>query len=118
VTDTGKAVQRLTDLTRKGKLVWSETSTLRSRREAVVGKVYTATYEGDRFAVYESRYKYYLDEDVWEWQPQVNIELIDEEGTLDWAWPENPEGWQLLEAVRFASSGAAKVLRKLAGEDK
>jgi hypothetical protein len=111
--DWTKAVKVLVEKTNNGNIRWSEGHYPPDFRENAVGPVYKAVVGGRWLAVYEYSYKYYTDADEFEWRQQAAIEFVQEDGTLEWKWPETPLGWELLDAIRAQQAGAAHFYDQL-----
>ena len=126
------AITRMISLTESGEIGWSLSTSIRSKRENVVGEVYTARYLEREIAVYEYRYKQYqsraatpmspiflheLDPDRWFWANSVSVEFVTVNGEVDWRWPTTPNHFALLDAIRRQHSGADVFLRKLLSLD-
>lgn len=100
-------VSSLIDLTREGELQWKKEhppSSLTFDKDIKVDTVYLASYRGRRLRLYESNYRNFDPDIGFYWDNKVNLELVDESGTLEWQFPYSLDFWELLEAVRYQTA--------------
>jgi hypothetical protein len=103
-----KVLTKLLEETKTGDISWSAVS--RPNREDIVGFAYAASVKNKRLFVYEYRYRHYSDENEWEYQTDIAVELVSPDGTLEWRIPPSRARHQLLEAIREKTSGAEDFL--------
>jgi hypothetical protein len=110
-----RLVRKLAKMTTDGSLQWQANRTF--RREGLEGWVYVASLQEKQIAAYRFGYKYYMDEDVWEWMHDTRVEFISENGETIWRFPSTVPGEALLNAIEYQSAGAEAFLNAmLAGE--
>ena len=101
--DYVKLIDHLTEFTQIEQIHWKRTNppnniiTINNR----INQVYTTTYNHRHIRVYEEDYKYFTDEDVYYWQNQLIIELIDSCQNSIWQLPPTNNGWDLLNAIKY-----------------
>lgn len=78
----------------------------RPDREDVVGFAYSTLVKDKRVLVYEYQYRHYVEEEVWDTQNDIAVELISDDGTLEWRLPGVSSRHELLDAIRQQTSGA------------
>jgi hypothetical protein len=67
---------------------------------------------GDKYLrIAQVRYKFWVDEDRFEWDGRVVLDFVDIQGKLLWRFPPNPKIPELYEAVRFSTSGVGNAIR-------
>lgn len=99
---------KLNRLTKEDTVKWNiskiEPSSI-SGTEELNGLVYTATVLGRNFRLYKYLYRYYYDEDSYNWLEGYRLEFIDSNGNSEWAFPENDQTVEdLYDSVRFKTS--------------
>jgi len=98
-------IDKLTELTQHNALQWREESPQRRMNDTTnrVDKVYVSTYMGRNIRVYEKFYKSYFEDDVnvFDWDEDVIIELIDNEGLVLSRFPSTSNKTELLNAIRY-----------------
>ena len=107
-------------LTRKGTIKWSPDELVERRIDSLVGRAYSGDFKTSRFALYEYRYKHYVDEDDWTWTFNVAFELVDRKGTMLWEVQSREvqgELRELLNEVRTKSAGVETLFSQLMDED-
>jgi len=111
-----QAINKLVSVTCSGSLEWQIDEPISSPAGAVTGHVYTSYVQGRKLAVYEFRYRYFTDEDEWELVPDVAIDFVTEDGTLEYRWPKLGPRWTLIDAIRRSVSGADEFLESFLGK--
>lgn len=66
-----------------------------------VDLVYVANHIGRNIRVYHQHFKYYLDEEKYVWDEQVNIEFVDGDDNSMGKFPTTPNAYDLLKAIQF-----------------
>ncbi len=109
-------ILKLLQLTAKGELEWRRTTDTRQlvlATNEVVPVAYVATLAGNRFALYEKRFRT-MDEDAnVYWDDQIMLQLIDEEGTPIWPFPRSPNLYALLGKVAAQAAGVEARLDEI-----
>jgi hypothetical protein len=116
--DWAPAVKKLVALTESGKLSWNRLVQFPPRAEEIVGDAFRTAVQNHFIAVYEYRFRNFIDEERYVWETDVAIEFVDIEGRLQWRWPATPYRWQLIDAVRGQAAGAPEFLREFLAEEK
>jgi hypothetical protein len=116
-----KAIAKLIQLTQDGDLKWSinkNTKQITEGTNNIIDVVYTAHEENEHLRLYEMKFKNWLEEDTFEWDNQAFLEIIDELGNAIWTFPSNRTLWDLLEAVRYQTSGVDDFINRLLSKAK
>ena len=114
-----EAAKRLIELTESGQMRWEQNRDLCRRREKdeeFVGPAYVTEYGGKRIAVYEYRYKQWLDAEKWDWERDVAVEFVDENFESEWTWPAPQRRGALLESIQYQTSHARQFLQAILAE--
>ncbi|HEY9160954.1 MAG TPA: hypothetical protein VIS94_07710 [Desulfomonilia bacterium] len=99
-----KLIAYLIELTQKGKLNWERhdpPDSIVTSHDNIVDFVYQTTFENKELRIYEERYKYWYDEDKWNWDSRVILDFADDYGRSVWKFPSLPGLWDLLESVKY-----------------
>ncbi len=110
------ATQRLIDKTDSGELTWVSNHELCQRRadeSEFIGPAYLTEFGGKQIAVYEYRYKNYIDADEWFWDTGVSIEFVNSELETEWRWPSPTGRMMLLDSIRYKTANADTFLHQL-----
>jgi hypothetical protein len=111
-----KAIAKLIELTQDGTLKWTvsrETKELTKGTDNVIDLAYLAQEEVRQLRLYELKYKDYLDEFNFNWGNQPVLEIVDDLGHAAWTFPHNRALADLLEAVRYQTSGVDEFIDRL-----
>jgi hypothetical protein len=112
-------LDRLIQDTRSGRITWQTAKPPEAPRadtEEYAGPVYLATIKGQRFRLSPLRYRYYTDEERFDWLDAVALELVDLHDAVLWRFPGTPRVAQLLDAVQYASSGIERIIDEVLAE--
>ncbi len=137
-----RATEKLVEITNSGSLNWQIHPNLREQRDDIQGDPYFALVQTRFIAVYEFRFKFYTDEDSWEFRNEVAVEFIEMGGKLEYRWPSTPKRsrstqrlfiemggkleyrwpstpkrWVLLDAIRCVVSRAPQFLKNFLADD-
>jgi hypothetical protein len=113
------ATRQLIERTEAGNLRWTpnlEFCRKRGDDTEFVGPAYIAELGGKRIAVYEYRYKNFVDADEWFWDTRVGIDFIDESLNTEWTWPSPNGRLILLDVIRYRTSNADEFLNQILSE--
>lgn len=112
-----KAVAKLNRLTQEGSLRWEQTDPPELRGTSdVVEIAYTTEFEGERLRIFSKRSKVALDEERYDWSESPVLQVVDARGRSRFEFPPSPGLYDLLDSVRYQTSGVGTLLDKLAGE--
>ncbi|WP_299010973.1 hypothetical protein [uncultured Shewanella sp.] len=100
---TIEIIDKLIELTQHNKMVWASKDPVPPMigPDHRVDMVYVANHIGRNIRVYKQHYKYYLDEEKYIWEDQINIEFVDDYGSLLGELPKTPNSSELLNAIQF-----------------
>ena len=115
--DWKRATERLARLTVESRLEWVPFYELKARGEEKITEPVFLTVNDRRVAVYEYRYRYFTDEEKWEWDNEVAIEFVNENLDLEYRWPQVAGRLQLLDVIRYQVSNADKFLKEFLAEE-
>ena len=101
-----RVVSKLADDTRSGQVQWDLDRAGIVERENAAGPVYVTETLGKKIAVYPIRYKYWLDEENFEWEDDISIEFLSPDWSTQWLFPKTRARGDLLEAIQYRFSGA------------
>lgn len=102
-------VDRLTEQTRSGHIVWEQAQLQSSPYGDLVGTAYNAMVEGKLVGIHEYRYRDMTAEDQWGWFNGVALGVLAmPRGEYVWRAPVEPSG--LLDQIRYQASGAGNLL--------
>jgi|688.fasta_scaffold187054_5 hypothetical protein len=101
--------ERLIAKTASGDLKWKDWGHKIGRPEAR-SPLFVATYKTWRILVFKYAYKYFHDEDRYDWDEEVGMELIDDAGKNEWTFPKVPNRYQLLDRIQFNHSDVQSLL--------
>ena len=110
-----KLVSVLLEATQNKRIVW----TLDRPPENLVAsneytdQVYEGGFKDKQLRLYTYNYKYWLDEDRFEWQEGVKFEFVDEMGRSLFVVPPVEGVSDLLEAVKYQTADIEEFLEKL-----
>ena len=115
---TTKAIALLLEHTQEGRLKWeavSPSSDLTEGSNIVVKVMYVAQKDGRALRLYPYRFRSYTDEDAWHWDDNLALEVSDPKYISWWQFPRNRVIWDLLEAVKFKTTGVDDFIDNLLG---
>lgn len=105
---------RLAQSTASGQLVWDNWDT-RTARPNAKSPVFVTTYKQWKIAIYKYEYKYFYDEDRFDWNEEVAIDLIDDSGKNEWTIPKVPSRRRLLDQIQFKNADVESLLDDVLG---
>lgn len=104
---------RLLEETVKGGVQWSITDVPRNIREGTgnVHPLFVETnFKGSRIALYEERYRHFIDEDNFYWSARVCMAVLDEADRVLWEVWDEPEINELYRVTREKVAGVGRLL--------
>jgi hypothetical protein len=111
-----KFCDRLIELTTSGKIGWSDWSH-RIQRSDNKTPLFVTEYKGWYILIFKYDYKYFFDEERYEWSEDIAIELIDSDGRNLWTLPQVPSRKKLLGHVQFANADVESLLNDVLDND-
>ena len=108
-------VEKLFRMTVQRELEWTESPMVKRRVENIVGNAYETSAKDKSIAVYEYRYKHFINEEEWEWANEVSIEFVDGAGMMEWKFPQTGKEWDLIDAIRYQAARADQFLEEFLG---
>jgi hypothetical protein len=111
-------VLKLIKLTKSNEIKWNATSiseTVLSSGEIILDKIYLATAGAGNFKVYRYKYKFWVDEDRFEWTPQIRLLLIDKYGETEFEFEYENSMNDLYDIVREQASNVSTIVDDLLG---
>ena len=81
-----------------------------------VAQVYVTSYNDRIIRLYEEMYKYFTDEDVYYWQTRLVMDFIDEDDNSLWQFPQTPNGWDLLNAIKYRDANVDAFINDILGK--
>ena len=112
-------ISKLIRDTKKGEIEWTDQSNnmpVLSGNEKVISKVYTCKISGKNLRIYELQVKHYRDEDIWEWDEIVRLELCDDDGVSLYVFGHYYSLYKLFNAIRKSNSGVDDFMKGFLNE--
>lgn len=78
--------------------------------EEPVANVYTTTVGERVLRLAQVKYRYWRDEDIWEWGSHIVLDFVDPLGKSLWRFPSVSALRELYDIVRFKTSGASDAI--------
>ena len=107
-------VTKLNRLTQEDKLTWDKgmiPADMLNGTDSIIVSFYRTVCEGRNIGIYEEKFQGYNPmDDIHFWDNRIVLALYDDNWQLDWAFPLIPGLWELMETVRFKSSGVDDFL--------
>lgn len=100
---------RLIAKTTAGELEWRDWAHKIGRPDPR-SPLFVAEYKSWRILIYKYSYRYFHDEDRYDWDEEIAMELIDADGKNEWTFPKVPNRHQLLDHIQFLHSDVASLL--------
>jgi hypothetical protein len=96
-------IDKLTELTQHNQIKWESghPEPYMNGPDSRVDLVYTTEHIGRQVRIYLNNFKFYLDEDRYAWDSEVNFEFIDNFGNSLGMLPKTPNAFDLLRAVQY-----------------
>lgn len=101
--------------TGSGEIEWQEWSD-RIHRPDSRSPLYVAKYKEWHILLYKFAYKYFIDDEHFDWQEDVAMEIVGKDGVTEWLFPKTPSRYRLLDLVQFRSAGVENLLNDVLGE--
>jgi len=100
---TVEIIDKLIELTQHNKIIWESEDPVSPMvgPDSRVDLVYVANHIDRNIRIYQQHFKYYLDEEKYVWDEQINIEFIDYNGNSMGALSKTPNAYELLKAIQF-----------------
>jgi len=107
-------LERVTELSRSGRMKWDYDESQQEFEidEEPIGYPSIVRFSGNYLRLCQVRYKYWTDEDRWNWDSRIVLDFVDSDGKLLWRFPPNPDIPELYETVRLSASGVADAIRE------
>lgn len=112
-----KLIDHLTELTQTNQIKWNRDSPPKSilTTHNRISQVYTTFYNQKHIRIYEEMYKYFTDEDDYFWQTHLILEFTDEYDNSIWQFPQTPNSWDLLNAIKYKDANIDDFLKGIFG---
>ena len=101
--------EKLIQKTQAQNLEWEDWSDHIGRPDSR-SPLFVATYKDWHILIYKFAYKYFHDEEQYDWEQDVTIELIKQDGKTDWTLPKVPSRHALLDLVQFQNANVESLL--------
>jgi len=100
---TVEIIDKFIELTQHSTISWASEAPVVPMvgPDSRVDLVYVASHIGRNIRVYLQHFKYYLDDEKYAWQEQINIEFVDDYGKSMGVFPKTPNADDLLRAIQF-----------------
>ncbi|MBX9788126.1 MAG: hypothetical protein K2Y37_04365 [Pirellulales bacterium] len=107
-----RVVERLVSMTSAGELDWEDWSD-KTHRPNATSPLYVAEYKQWDILIYRTKEKYYYDEDVFEWQFDVSMEIVEDSGAIKWTLPKVPARNQLIDYIEYKRAHVDQLVNDL-----
>lgn len=107
--------RQLIRLTNEGVIEWSDWSGTIGRPNSR-SPLFVASYKQWQILIYRYASKHWRDEEDFDWEEDVGMELINNEGTTRWVFPRVPSRHKLLDHIQFASANVKGLLDDILGD--
>jgi len=107
--------EKLIEMSRDHNIAWEDRSEHIKRPDSI-SPLFVAEYKEWHILIYKYSYKYFYDEEQFDWQEDVLIELIQEDGKTKWTLPKTPSRYELLEIVQFQNANVELLLNDILGD--
>lgn len=106
VRDWVLLVDKLTELTQYNKISWKREDAPRYLQSSInrIDFVYFTHFNNQRIRLYEDTFKYYTDEDVYYWETEAVLDLVDDFGNSTFDVPKTKNINNLLQAVKYQAA--------------
>lgn len=115
-------VSRLNRLTQEGTITWKSSKVpegLTAGTNNIVNLFYSAQYEEKNIGIYEERYEAYdSDHDETYWTTRLVLAFFSNEWTEEWIFPPLSGILELLNSVKYQSSGVDDFFNKILQDEK
>ena len=108
-------IAKLLQLTQNGEIEWKTVSPPKDNLpiDERVALVYEADYLEQGLRIYEFEYKYWADEEHFEWSNGIRLEFTDRLGRSLYSVSDIHGLWDLLRAIKYQSANIDAFLEKL-----
>lgn len=107
---------RLIRKTADGEIKWHDWAHRIGRPDAR-SPLFVAEFKSWRILIYKYSYKYFHDEERYDWDEEIAMELIDSDGRNEWTFPKVPNRHQLLDRIQYLNSGVESLLNEMLSSD-
>ncbi len=115
----GMVITKLIQETQRGTIIWQpkkDQKIILPFDGEVIGKVYLTQYKGTNFRMFRFRYKdFESDLLTYYYDSAIRLEILDENGDLDWDFPSDNSLNDLYETVRYKVAGVNKLIDNILG---
>lgn len=114
-----KTVAKLNEMTQDGNLLWNtvpNAESLSLGKDKPVKTIFQTVYKGKELRIYEETYKYWTDEDRFEWSSRIILAIVGENGENLWEFPAVVGIIDLYESVRFQVANVNQFIEDLFSE--
>lgn len=111
-----KFCDKLIELTENGKLKWEDWSDKIKRRDSL-SPLFVVKHKKWLILVYKYQWKYFHDEENYEWTESVRIELIQANGMNTWTIPMDGSAKLLLDMIQYKQADVDDLLGDLLGSE-
>lgn len=96
-------IDKLTELTQHNLIKWESghPAPYMNGPDSRVDLVYTTEHIGRQVRIYLYHFKFYLDEDRYTWDSEINFEFIDNSGNSLGMLPKTPNAFDLLRSIQY-----------------
>ena len=109
-------VRRLLEKTCEGVVEWNDWSDKVSRSNSQ-SPFFVAQYKHWRILVYRYAYRHFLDDEHFDWEEDVAIELVDDSGMPGWKLPKVPSRYSLLDHIEYEHADVESLYSDIVGDE-
>lgn len=114
--DPEKVITHLLKQTQAGSIAWTRTTPfeyMNSASDDHVDMAFIANHGGQSLAIYEERFKSWMDEDTSYWDARVVLDVVDGDHSLVWRFPPSMFLRDLLAAASYSAANVPKIFDDL-----
>jgi hypothetical protein len=114
-------IAKLNELTQEGDLKWYAVPNPESLDVGTDKKptaVYETKYKDKRLRIYREEYKYWYDEDRWEWSSKIILAFVDKNNQNAWEFPDVAGLADLYDSVRYQGAGVDQFIKDMLSGEK
>lgn len=107
--------EKLIHMSESDQLKWEDWSERISRPNSR-SPLFVASYKNWHILIYQFAHKYFHDEEHFDWEEDVAIELIKPDGRTEWTLPKVPSRYRLLDSIQYQNANVESLLNDILGE--
>ncbi len=109
ISKWGAFVEKLIIKTANDQIIWSIDTN--ATRDDSNGPIYSSLVNDYKYiAIYRSIYRYYFDEDEYEFRNDITVQIVDHMGEILWRLPSLAPAKRLIDLIEFELSDAQSLL--------